>query len=482
MVKFLIHFHRILGTILSVMFLAWFLSGMVMMYHHFPNISNKEYKQQTALPDSLPDIAALRASILQTESIRSLSVGMFREKPVFNVETDENNYRFSADSLLMPIADGVPFAEAEAYARRWNTASIIRVDTLHRLDQWIPTAQYKEHLPIYKFRFADKEKSYLYISSVNGTGVQHVTREQRIWSWLGPIPHFLYFWQLRQNRESWISVVSWIAGIGALMCLAGIVLGIRSYWMVWRKKRHFRTPYKRFYFKWHHILGFFFGFFVLMFVFSGMMSLNDLPQWVVKTHDTTIEKKIRKQSDIDLAAFTDYRLLLKKYSGKVKEIEFKQYGDKPYFAVVVDSKTENIDATTEELKSLYLSKSDVLKRISDISQSSKSISLMNEFDNYYVGFTQRMQLPVYKVTVADADGSVFYVNPKNGSTRYYNKNQRVGKWIYPAFHSLRFKFFAENQLLRDIVLWVLLIGGTGVSFTGVVLGYRYIRRLLRKKS
>lgn len=484
MIKFLIHTHRILGTLLSVMFLVWFLSGMVMIYHHFPNLGSEENKHLTALPDSLPEISILRNRVPEGEKIKSLSVQMFRERPVFRIKTDADSYLLSADTLLTPLSESVPFGEIEAYARRWNSAQINRVDTLRRLDQWIPYDSYKADFPIYKFRFADPDKTFLYVSSVTGRALQQVTFRQRVWAWLGPIPHMLYFWQFRQHRDGWVTFVSWLAGIGSLMCLAGIVLGIRSYWMVYRKRKRFKTPYRKFYFKWHHILGFFFGFFVFMFVLSGLMSFNDLPQWMVRTHDTSVASKLRKSADIDLSAFAaDYRLLLADYPrGEVKEISFNQYGKKPYYSVIAGKKAENIDASHTRLESLCLSEEDVLQRLSEVTPAPKTISLMTEFDNYYVGFTKRMELPVYKVIADDADGNTFYVNPKTGRTRHFNKNLRAGKWIYPAFHSLRFKFFAERRLLRDIVLWTLMIGGTLVSFTGVVLGTKYVIRIITKRK
>ena len=480
MIKFIIHFH---GTLFCVLFLMWFLSGFVMLYKSFPTLGSKEYKHLTALPDSLPAIDIVKKNIPEGETIRSLTVRMFREKPVFDIVTSAGNRLLSADTLLATQTPSIPFEEAEAYARRWNKAEIKRVDTLRTLDQWIPYSQYKSDFPIYKFRFNDNEKSYLYVSSVTGNALQYVTRPQRIWSWLGPIPHMLYFWQWRQYRPEWVIGISWLAGVGALMCLGGIVLGIWSYVIVYRKRKRFRTPYKKFYFKWHHILGFVFGFFVFMFALSGMLSFIDLPDWIVKTHDSSIARKLGKSSAANLSLFeADYRQIVKEGDGNVKQISFEQFGNKPYYSVIAGGKMQNMDAQSPQPTPLYLSETDVLDRLSLVNQAPKSISLMTEFDNYYVGFTKRMELPVYKVIADDADGSVFYVNPNTGRTRYFNKNARVKKWIYPAFHSLRFKFFAERRTLRDVVIWTILIGGTLVSLTGVVLGIRYVGRLLRRRK
>ena len=38
--------HRILGTLLCILFLMWFLSAFVMMYHRFPRVNAKEKLQK----------------------------------------------------------------------------------------------------------------------------------------------------------------------------------------------------------------------------------------------------------------------------------------------------------------------------------------------------------------------------------------------------------------------------------------------------
>lgn len=43
--KLMYSIHRILGTLLCILFLMWFLSAFVMMYHRFPRVSAKEKMQ-----------------------------------------------------------------------------------------------------------------------------------------------------------------------------------------------------------------------------------------------------------------------------------------------------------------------------------------------------------------------------------------------------------------------------------------------------
>ena len=88
----------------------------------------------------------------------------------------------------------------------------------------------------------------------------------------------------------------------------------------------------------------------------------------------------------------------------------------------------------------------------------------------------RPQLPVWKVTVDDADRSVYYIQPETGVIRYVNTSSRFKYWSYTALHRMRLPGLNSNATLRKVVLWVLLLGGTAVSLTGIVLGINYIRR------
>ena len=129
---------------------------------------------------------------------------------------------------------------------------------------------------------------------------------------------------------------------------------------------------------------------------------------------------------------------------------------------------------------MQLDEATIKSRISLLHKEPAVISLMDEYDNYYVGLTDHLPLPVYKVQVEDADNSTYYINPKNGNTRYFNNNTKVRRWSYQALHSFKFKFLAERPVLWNIVMWTTMIGGTLVSLTGVCLGFRYIKRKIKR--
>ena len=91
-------------------------------------------------------------------------------------------------------------------------------------------------------------------------------------------------------------------------------------------------------------------------------------------------------------------------------------------------------------------------------------------------------ITVWKITVDDPDHSCYYIHPETATVRYVNSTARWKYWMYTALHRLRIQGLNSSPTLRKSVLWVLLLGGTVCSLSGVVLGVRYIERKCRKKT
>lgn len=156
---------------------------------------------------------------------------------------------------------------------------IAHIDTLMRLDQWIPFGSNRKELPIYKYHFDDPERHQLYLGSQTGRVLQFTSRKERVWACFSAIPHWVYFTRLRQELQTWWAVVKWAAGIGC-----GMV-----------------------------ILGFVFGLVAAIFAFSGLMSLEDLPDFLRKGSRKIGEVMPREpvSAGIGLDAYTlDYRTSL----------------------------------------------------------------------------------------------------------------------------------------------------------------------------
>lgn len=482
--KALYKFHRILGTLLSILFMLWFLTGFVMIYHNFPKISDQEkYRGLSVIDasyseeiDSLINYLSDANLHFETFLLKSKAEGKF----LIEYGTKENY--FIVNDKKQSI-NRQSFADIQDYATRLNHAPIIRVDTLNNLDRWVPYDKHYKDFPLYKFYYQDENKSELYVSSQTGEGIQYSNTDSRFWAWMGAIPHWLYIFNLRHYTDIWKTVVIALSGIGSLMCLSGIIIAVRSFYKRYRRKKKIQSPYKSIY-KWHHVLGFIFGIFIFTFAFSGMMSLQKVPQWIIKTHNPQLEKNVNNNPLTILPNKypLDYKDILEIYKGEIQKLEWSIYGDKPYYKIVMNDSLFFIDASVSNKSTkLYLTEDDVKKRIDKIhSGSNYKIELMTDYDNYYIHKRYKYPLPVYKVTVDDPDKSLYYINPETTETRYFNTNIRARKWTYQALHSFSIKWFLDRPVIWNILMWISMIGGTMVSITGVILSLRFIIRKMKK--
>ena len=479
--RLILRIHRILGTVLSILFLMWFLSGMVMMYHTYPSLSNEERmahaEQLTKGESVLPTIVHPPLSALSLQQVAG--------RPVLTM-TDSLGERL-VDAQTGQGINRISAAQLQQIANRWHashasSSGAVLKDTLNAIDIWLIGAMPFKEYPIYHYNLNDSKGSELYLSSRTGRPLQLTDRESRFWAWVGAIPHWIYITKLRATgRQPWTNTVLWISGFGIAMTLSGLIIGLRSMYQARRRKssRHHRdkmaiTPYKKPLFRWHHLLGLCFGLFVLTWIFSGFMSLADAPQLIWPTHEEHSAREVYADS-LQLHHFTlDVNRVVA--SDNVRRIEWMQMGTHCFYHVWTANDEYLVDATDSLPRRTMLTG----KQCESITGG--KAEMIDHYDNYYVSQKRHLPLPVWRVTVNDADRSTYYINPKTGDCRYYNTNRRAGKWMYTGLHALNIPFFVEHQALRKGILWALLLGGTAVSVTGVLLSVRYVRRLLHRQK
>lgn len=486
MIKKLIYsFHRITGVVLSLVFLIWFLSAFVMMYHSFPKLTFKEkIEKKEPLNASMPAIGTILEQMPQNEKIKSISLAKELDRAVFTVHTKNKSFRIPADSSLKQ--DFTASEKRNLLILQWCKAPILKIDTLSSLDQWIPFEELKTKLPIYKVYFDDKEKHQLYIASKENEILQFTTSSDRMWAWLGAIPHWAYFSWLRQNSNLWSNTIIWLSGLGCIMVITGIYVGI-DIWHKSRKRNGSISPYKKKWYHWHYITGLIFGFFTFTFCFSGMISVTDIPHWISHPEENINLKKIYKKSPRIDAYKLDYRLILNRIPA-VRQLEWSSFGKVPYYIVSTGKKELFIDASKDSIESLNLSKGVIESAILGLYTKPQihSTNLITSFETYYRDMSKMHkgadQLPVWKISVQDKDNSCYYINPLTAKIQYVNNTSRWKYWMYTALHRLRIPGLNSNTTLRKTCIWILLLGGTVVSLTGVILSIKYINRKYSKRN
>ena len=143
--KIILSLHRITGTVIALFFAMWFITGLVLLYHPYPRLSDAEINgHYEALPDSLPAIETLTAQL--TDTLQALGIRQFQGQTLVDITTSDTTYTCCADSTLKvaPITDNTIMQ----VARQWVDAPVMKIDTLHERQQWVLYSRYEKNLPI----------------------------------------------------------------------------------------------------------------------------------------------------------------------------------------------------------------------------------------------------------------------------------------------------------------------------------------------
>lgn len=88
-------------------------------------------------------------------------------------------------------------------------------------------------------------------------------------------------------------------------------------------------------------------------------------------------------------------------------------------------------------------------------------------------------MPVIKVEYqGDELNTVEYYDPNGLGVRFYDDNSRLHDMLYGKLHRLSFKILTDYSWLWYTVMLLLLLGGTSLSVTGMVMAVQWIIRKL----
>lgn len=477
--KYTFSLHRIFGTIIALFFFMWFVTGLVLIYHPYPRLSDSQVNEMKAiLPDSLPTIENYVERVPGT--VKKARIRRFQGQTLVELTTKDSTYTFCTDSLQ--AVKPVDYATAKQIAQHWVPASISRVDTLRQRTQWILYRRHEKELPMYRFYFDDAEKHELFIAKRTGEVQQLTDASGRFWAWAGAIPHKFYLPFIRRDVSVWKDSIT----IGSIFCLiaslTGFYLGIHVLLKRHRIKRKWEIPYKKRWYRLHHVAGLTLGIFLIAWAISGVMSMQRVPNWIVPMTGDYIfsSSKMWGEKPLPLSAYKlDYRRLQEVYP-ELKEVSWTHYGNIPVYRIIEGSNEWQIDASTSEVKKLFISQATIVEGLKRLHGEDVAyhISLMNHYDNYYLDRDKSLPLPVYKVQIDNDDNTFYYVAPQTGYVRFLNDNKVVKKWLFSGIHYLNIQWLTERPMLWTIAIWVVCIAGSLFSLTGIWLGVKYTGRFI----
>ncbi len=491
--KTLIFLHKWLGVTLALLFLMWFLSGMVLYFVPFPNLTPVE--RFTALPPlQLPPGCCLTAQQAADRAGLAFSearLGMADEVPVWRLKA-ENLWR-TVDARSGELRPPLSLAAAAAAAERFSGRKAVHSELLER-DQWTVPQGLNAYRPLLRVELDGPEGLELYVSPAAAEVVRDTRRAERFWNWLGAVPHWIYFTELRRYPEAWHNVVVWLALPGVVLALTGLVLGL---WHLFLNRVRW-IAYRQFWLRWHHISGLVAAIFTLTWIFSGLLSMN--PFGVFASRGALNEERTQWVGAKAIVTLSPAQALAAAWISnpglEAKEIDVLQVAGQAWYRVRGQTELSGgqalvradvppgiappvlaalPDATLQA--SLQNLRPDAAQAGAHVGTA--TLTRLTAYDDQYYareinGNTPYTRpLPVWRAQWAD--GVTLYADP--ASARLLLRVDASNRWqrvLYNGLHSFDFAPLLARPWLRDALVVVLSLLGTGLCVTSCVIAWRVL--------
>jgi hypothetical protein len=460
--RWLILGHRWLGIATGVFLAAWVLSGLVMLYVAFPALTDAErlsYLTPIAWDRVTlgPDAALAQAHLDPAPD--GLSLAMRGGEPVYQVTTrDGARHAVSAES-------GHVLADMDAPAALALFEGSVAVRAVAR-DQWTVRDRYDPVRPFHVVTLGDGTD--LYVSARTGSVVLDTTRRERLWNWLGAIPHWFYPTPLRARADLWRGAVLWVSGLAVAGVLSGLVLGI---WRL-RLRRPYATgavtPYRGLT-RWHHLFGVVGGVSLLSFVASGWLSMNPNHWFSGRMPPAAMrEAYAGPASPVTRDDLRNIPL------ADIVEVRITQVDAHPVL-IAADARAHRLVVAPPAPATVLAAAGHVLPeaRIA-------GIETLSAYDAYWYPHHDTRPLPVLRIRFDDSAATWLHIDPESGALLdRLDASGRLQRWLFEAPHRLDFAILTQARPAWDLVMWLLNGLGAGIALTGVVLGWRRLRRRAR---
>lgn len=524
--KLLIYSHRWLGIVLGAVFVAWCVSGIVLMYYGVPHLTAGERLMRLPVLDlSSARISPEEAAAHLTEPPRRIRISMHGDRPVYRFNTGRVFGRWTliyADTgePVAPLDRDGALAWLESYLPEQRS---LRYDAyLQRPDTYTRLPAMQTHFPLHRVALDDAAGTEYYVSERSGEAVMKSDRRTRLLGLFGYITHTFFFFR---QQSWWSALLQWLSWTGLAMCLTGAVVGVWRYGLSARfrhKGVRSHSPYTG-WMKWHHYTGLIVGVLTITWMFSGLVSLDIIPgiresryspQQVaagarsVQGEGALIELDTLTMDTLRAAASTVAR------SFAPKELELLQFGGEPYLIAYRAPTPDTVDEWSSRSGMDFITPtpdgehalvsplrpdrtfprfddSTVMRVARDVMPgvTIRDAVWLDDYDDYYyrtvssfdLGLPRMAKtLPVLRVRYDDAAQTWLYLTPSPGQIYKVERQDRANRWGYYGLHGLDFAFLYRYRPLWDIVVVVLLLGVGVSTLTSLVPACRRLARHARK--
>lgn len=464
----LVLIHRWLGIAFCLLFAMWFASGMVMHFVPFPALEESERIAGLAAFNPQDVTVAPRDALkaLEVHQVRRMRLAAAGGAPVYIAARNDGTLAAldAQSGKALAVSEAVALTSARAHAQeRGLDPAHATIAALEAHDQWSVPKGFDAHRPLFRVSLGDAANTMLYVSSVTGEVVLDTIHFERAWNWAGSVLHWIYPTVLRKHWPAWDSTVWWLSLVAMIGVLTGTALGVL-------RLKTMRSPFQG-WMKWHHVLGLSCALFVLTWIFSGWLSMDHGRLFsngaIVMDERMRIEGRALSVPDLPQ---------LDAMATPLREIEWFPFAGQIVMRVIDHASAREMRADTQ--RSPWLSAAQVAVAARALGRACTHAPLAE--GDAYPARSVAINAPVYRVTCGD---TWFHIDGADGRViEKLDVSRRAYRWAFQALHTLDFPVLAQRPSLRTTVILVLCGGGLAFSVTGVVIGWRRLKRTVRRPA
>lgn len=472
----IITIHRWLGILACIYFVIWFVSGVVLAYVRWPAMDPAEKLTMLKQVDwnqvqVMPDKALAAAGM--SEFPRDLRLEMSGGKPVYRIIDWKKGHHTVSAVTGAPIVRVSPEQALRiVQEQRSAPGATLAKGDLYR-DQWTVTGYWNADRPFHLVHMNDAAGTQYYVSVATGEIVLDTTRHERMWNWVGSIPHWAYFEFIRWDTVVWEWTIYVAASIGIFIAFSGLWIGFSRLRLRSRYANGKASPFTG-WMKWHHISGVIGGVFLAAWISSGLLTMY--PGGFLETRKI-VETEYSGYAGSKSPAFTLPGLAkLRAYTAE--RITFRRVGGEA-IAVLENNgaKPLMVDVTTGQVRTLSLGQITQAARAMMPQANVVSTVLLKTGDEYWHSGFHAVKVPAVRVIFDDPAKSWFHMDPQTGEVLgLVDKTSRVDRWTVVALHDLDWWWLLQQGRWWDVFLFAVTVPGLIISVTALTISFRRLQR------
>jgi uncharacterized iron-regulated membrane protein len=293
--------------------------------------------------------------------------------------------------------------------------------------------------------------------------------------------HWIYFTPLRKSWSAWNQTVWWLSLVALLGSVAGTWLGIHRFVKTRASGRTAWSPFRG-WMRWHHVIGLFASVIVLVWIFSGWLSMDH--GRLFSKGEVSGDHALRFQG-MPLDSITRAvppRLISR--LGSASELSFGAVAGRPFVAAQGGPSNssriywlDSPDAapTTAIPSSLLMSGLNVAW------PGEHAIQTVAEANPDFYAVAESLDKTAVPFDVGTSQVLRLYVDGVTGKLLVaMDTSRRAYAWVYYALHTFNFPVLLVHTSTRTVVVLLLLSIGLTFSCTGAVLGFQRLRRTIAR--